>query len=115
MITLQIVPLDAGAHAAADGPFTILRFSGPDLPDIVCLEHLTNARYLDKNATPCTAAVVATLTKLHVRPNDRVLIMLPDGPGFAEAFSGAIQQGAVPLPASSGKFSCRQSRRQLRG
>ncbi|MDQ2792343.1 MAG: hypothetical protein M3Y73_22565 [Actinomycetota bacterium] len=46
------------------------------------------------------AAVVATLTKVHVRPNDRVLIMLPNGPGFAEAFAGAIQQGAVPLPAS---------------
>ncbi len=47
-ITLQIVPFDAGAHAAAGGPFTILRFSEPDLPDIVYLEHLTNALYLDK-------------------------------------------------------------------
>jgi transcriptional regulator with XRE-family HTH domain len=47
-ITLQIVPLDVGAHAAAGGPFTILRFSEPDLPDIVYLEHLTNALYLDK-------------------------------------------------------------------
>ncbi len=53
-ITLQIVPLDAGAHAAAGGPFTILRFAEPDLPDIVYLERLTNALYLDKNATPCT-------------------------------------------------------------
>jgi transcriptional regulator with XRE-family HTH domain len=47
-ITLQIVPFDAGVHAAAAGPFTILRFSNPDLPDIVYLEHLTNALYLDK-------------------------------------------------------------------
>jgi transcriptional regulator with XRE-family HTH domain len=47
-ITLQIVPFDVGAHAAAGGPFTILRFSEPDLPDIVYLEHLTNALYLDK-------------------------------------------------------------------
>jgi transcriptional regulator with XRE-family HTH domain len=47
-ITLQIVPFDAGGHAAAGGPFTILRFSEPDLPDIVYLEHLTNALYLDK-------------------------------------------------------------------
>ncbi|MFL6148232.1 MAG: AMP-binding protein [Pseudonocardiaceae bacterium] len=31
-------------------------------------------------------------------PADRVLIMLPDGPGFAEAFAGAIQPGVVPLP-----------------
>ncbi|MDQ2881464.1 MAG: long-chain fatty acid--CoA ligase [Actinomycetota bacterium] len=35
-----------------------------------------------------------------MRPNDRVLIILPDSPGFAEALAGAIQQGAVPLPAS---------------
>jgi hypothetical protein len=47
-ITLQIVPFDAGGHAAVGGPFTILRFSEPDLPDIVYLEHLTNALYLDK-------------------------------------------------------------------
>lgn len=47
-VTLQVVPFDAGAHAAAGGPFTILRFSEPDLPDIVYLEHLTNAVYLAK-------------------------------------------------------------------
>jgi len=47
-----------------------------------------------------TAAVVAALAELGVRPDDRVLIMLPDGPGFAEAFAGTIQQGAVPLPVN---------------
>lgn len=26
--------------------------------------------------------------------------MLPDGPGFAESFAGAIQHGAVPLPVN---------------
>jgi acyl-coenzyme A synthetase/AMP-(fatty) acid ligase len=29
-----------------------------------------------------------------------VLIMLPDGPGFAEAFAGIIKHGAVPLPVN---------------
>ena len=47
-----------------------------------------------------TAAVAAALTELGVRPEDRVLIMLPDGPGFAEAFAATIQQGAVPLPVN---------------
>ncbi len=48
-----------------------------------------------------TAAVVAVaLAELGVRPEDRVLIMLPDGPGFAEAFAGTIAQGAVPLPVN---------------
>ncbi len=47
-ITLQVIPFDAGGHAAAGGPFTVLRFAEPDLPDIVYLEQLTSALYLDK-------------------------------------------------------------------
>jgi long-chain acyl-CoA synthetase len=47
-----------------------------------------------------TAAVVAALAELGVGPEERVLIMLPDGPGFADAFAGTIQQGAVPLPVN---------------
>jgi acyl-CoA synthetase (AMP-forming)/AMP-acid ligase II len=47
-----------------------------------------------------TAAVAAALAELGVRPDDRVLIMLPDSPGFADAFAGTIQQGAVPLPVN---------------
>jgi hypothetical protein len=49
-LSLQIVPFFLGGHAAAGGPFTILRFSDPDLPDIVYLEQLTSALYLDKRS-----------------------------------------------------------------
>lgn len=49
-ITLQVVPMDANATAAAGGPFSILRFDQPELPDIVYLEQLTSALYLDKPA-----------------------------------------------------------------
>jgi acyl-CoA synthetase (AMP-forming)/AMP-acid ligase II len=45
-------------------------------------------------------AAAAALGELDVRPDGRVLIMLPDGPDFAEAFAGVIQQGAVPLPVN---------------
>ncbi|MBV8540360.1 MAG: transcriptional regulator, partial [Pseudonocardiales bacterium] len=48
-VTLQVMPFYSGAHAAVGGPFTILRFSEPDLPDIVYLEQLTSALYLDKD------------------------------------------------------------------
>ncbi|MGH3836894.1 MAG: DUF5753 domain-containing protein, partial [Pseudonocardiaceae bacterium] len=48
-ITIQAIPLYSGGHAAIGGPFAILRFSEPDLPDIVYLEQLTSALYLDKN------------------------------------------------------------------
>ena len=47
-VTLQVLPLHAGAHPAMVGAFSILRFADGDLPDVVYLEHLTNAVYLDK-------------------------------------------------------------------
>jgi transcriptional regulator with XRE-family HTH domain len=50
-ISLQVIPLTRGGHAAAGGAFTILRFSEPDLPDVVYLEQLTSALYLDKRET----------------------------------------------------------------
>jgi hypothetical protein len=46
-VTLQAIPIYSGAHVAVGGPFTILLFSEPELPDIVYLEQLTSALYLD--------------------------------------------------------------------
>jgi transcriptional regulator with XRE-family HTH domain len=48
-LTLQVTPFGMGGHAAPSG-FTILRFSEADLPDVVYLEHLTSALYLDKRS-----------------------------------------------------------------
>ena len=50
-VTIQVIPFSAGAHAAAGGPFSILRFAERDLPDVVYLEQLTSALYLDKRET----------------------------------------------------------------
>jgi acyl-CoA synthetase (AMP-forming)/AMP-acid ligase II len=47
-----------------------------------------------------TTAVATALAELGVRPGDRVLITLPDGPDFAEAFAGTIQHQAIPLPVN---------------
>ncbi|MFG3302951.1 helix-turn-helix domain-containing protein [Micromonospora chersina] len=47
-VRLQIVPFDAGGHAAAGGAFSILRFGDRDLSDIVYIEQLTSAVYLDR-------------------------------------------------------------------
>jgi transcriptional regulator with XRE-family HTH domain len=49
-VTLQVLPFGAGAHPAMVGAFSILRFADRELPDVVYLEHLTNAVYLDKRA-----------------------------------------------------------------
>lgn len=47
-VTLQVVPFSMGGHAAAGGSFTILRFSESDVPDVVYVEQLTSALYLDR-------------------------------------------------------------------
>jgi transcriptional regulator with XRE-family HTH domain len=47
-VQLQIMPFHKGGHAAAGGPFAILRFPEPELPDVVYVEQLTSALYLDK-------------------------------------------------------------------
>jgi hypothetical protein len=49
-VTLQVVPFRAGGHDAAGGSFTILRFNEPDVPDVVYIEQLTGAIYLEKPA-----------------------------------------------------------------
>ncbi len=46
-VRIQIAPFAAGAHAAAGGSFTILRFAEPDIRDVVYLEQLNSALYLD--------------------------------------------------------------------
>ena len=47
-VTLQVLPFEVPSHPAMGGPFTILRFSEPDLRDVVYIEQLTSALYLDK-------------------------------------------------------------------
>ncbi len=47
-VVLQLLPFRAGGHAAGGGPFTILRFAVPELPDVVYLEQLNSAVYIDK-------------------------------------------------------------------
>jgi Domain of unknown function (DUF5753)/Helix-turn-helix domain len=47
-VTIQVVPFSRGGHAAAGGSFTVLRFVDDDVPDVVYIEQLTSALYLDK-------------------------------------------------------------------
>ena len=58
-------------HAAAGGPFAILRFAEPDLPDIVYLEQLTSALYLDKRSDVDHYAAVMDRLCAQVDPPDR--------------------------------------------
>ncbi|MGH3374122.1 MAG: helix-turn-helix domain-containing protein [Actinoallomurus sp.] len=47
-LILQVLPFRVGGHTAEAGAFTILRFPESDLPDVVYVEQLTSALYLDR-------------------------------------------------------------------
>ena len=75
-VTLQIAPFSLGGLAAAGGPITILRFLEPDLPDIVYLEQLTSALYLDKrDDVDHYLAVMDRLSAQSESPRESVAIL----------------------------------------
>jgi transcriptional regulator with XRE-family HTH domain len=63
-VKIQVLPYEVGGHAAAGGPFTILRFPEADLPDVVYMEQLTSALYLDKR--PDVDRYLAVMDQLSV-------------------------------------------------
>jgi transcriptional regulator with XRE-family HTH domain len=75
-VSLQIAALAHGGHAAAGGPFAILRFAEPDLPDIVYLEQLTSSLYLDKRSDVDHYAAVMDRLCAQVDPPDRTADIL---------------------------------------
>jgi Domain of unknown function (DUF5753)/Helix-turn-helix domain len=46
-ISVQVLPTETGMHVGG-GPFSILRFQDPGLPDVVYVEGLVGASYVDK-------------------------------------------------------------------
>jgi transcriptional regulator with XRE-family HTH domain len=62
-ITVQMVPYEFSGYAA-EGSFTMLRFAEPELPDVVYIEHLSGALYLDKRSD----------TELYSRVFDRLTV-----------------------------------------
>jgi hypothetical protein len=75
-ITVQVLPYNVGGHAAAGGPFTIVRFNEPDLPDVVYLEQLTSALYLDKPADTNQYLAVMDLLSVQAAPPDQTRALL---------------------------------------
>ena len=67
-VRVQIIPFEAGGHAAAGGAFTILRFADPELPDVVYVEQLTSALYLDKADDVDTYAAAMERLCIEARP-----------------------------------------------
>ncbi|MEU2504955.1 helix-turn-helix transcriptional regulator [Streptomyces sp. NPDC007863] len=57
-VTLQVMPFSFGGHAGESGAFTMLSFPESDLSDVVYLEQLTGALYLDKREEVAQYATV---------------------------------------------------------
>lgn len=72
-VALQVLPLRYGTHAAGGGAFTILRFADPDLADVVYLEQLVSALYLDKaDHVDRYTEVLARLSVESLTPQDSI-------------------------------------------
>jgi uncharacterized protein DUF5753/helix-turn-helix protein len=75
-VQLQVVPFAVGGHAAAGGAFSILRFPDPDLPDVVYVEQLTSALYLDKRDDVDHYAATMERLCVEAEPPDRTAEIL---------------------------------------
>jgi hypothetical protein len=75
-VTLQVLPFQVASHPALGGPFTILRFSEPDLRDVVYIEQLTSALYLDKPTEVDSYLEVMEQLCLQAEPVARTLDVL---------------------------------------
>jgi hypothetical protein len=77
-ITLQVMPFWSGGHAAESGAFTILRFPEIGLPDVVYLEQLTSALYLDKREDAERYSEVMERLSVEAEPPERTAAILRD-------------------------------------
>ncbi|AGZ41835.1 helix-turn-helix domain-containing protein [Actinoplanes friuliensis] len=75
-VRLQIAPFDPASPPTPGFPFTILRFTEPELPDVVYVEQLTSALYLDKNGDVEQYALTMERACLEAEPPDRTLDIL---------------------------------------
>jgi transcriptional regulator with XRE-family HTH domain len=72
-VDLQVLPATVGAHPAMVSPFTILRFDGPDQPDIAYVEHTLGALLLEKEADVLRARLLFDrLRSVALSPADSV-------------------------------------------
>jgi transcriptional regulator with XRE-family HTH domain len=75
-VRLQVIPFEAGGHAAAGGSFSILRFPDPELSDVVYIEQLTGAVYLDKPGDVDQYALAMEVLCIEAEPPGRTLDVL---------------------------------------
>ena len=77
-VHLQIFRFRQGGAAPTSFPFTMLRFAEPELPDVVYVEQLTGAVYLDKPAEVEQYAIAMGRSCVAAEPPERTPAILGD-------------------------------------
>jgi hypothetical protein len=77
-VRIQIVRIGQGSAAPAGFPFAILRFTEPELPDVVYVGQQTGAVYLDKPGDVEQYALALEVACLQAEPPERTAAILRD-------------------------------------
>ena len=84
--TVQVIPFDFGAHAAADSYFVLLEFDDPGLSPVVFVEGLTGNQYLERKADIGRyREVVEILRDSALSPRDSVSLIAEYREKYAKA------------------------------
>jgi hypothetical protein len=75
-VRLQILPFRVGGHAATGGAFSILRFAEQELPDVVYVESLTNAYYIERQEEVDQYSLAAGRLSVEAEPPIRTPMVL---------------------------------------
>lgn len=79
-VSLQVIPHEAGVHAAIDGPFTLLTFDG--YPDVLYMEHFMGWIYMEKPPETLRGTVVfdhLTASALNASNSARLIHQVASG------------------------------------
>ena len=75
-VTVQVVPLDVTDASAPAIPVTYLRFGGLDLPDVVYLEHMRSATFLeDRDETEEYRVILDRLADEALNPRESLALL----------------------------------------
>lgn len=75
-VIVQIVPLDVTNASAPAIPVTYLRFGGVELPDVVYLEHIRSANFLeDRDETEEYRVVLDRLADEALNPRESLALL----------------------------------------
>ncbi|WP_240197770.1 helix-turn-helix domain-containing protein [Nonomuraea lactucae] len=68
-ITIQVLPFDSPGYAGGVGPVTVLRFAEVELGDVVYLEQIAGAQYLNREADILPYQHLLNQLGVHARPS----------------------------------------------